>query len=142
SEPREITAGKPPSYSVIPVVGDGKWIWTEPPKGETGYLEPRPYRARVGIELVGTGYASGITATTTAPIECPEQKIENVKVSTDGCQAKVRSLTDGSAQLILSAAEIQAGQTISAAAEFELTISKQYYAYKQEMFPSQQKVPR
>src|SRR5262245_48799668 len=87
--PRQITTGEPPSYSVIPVVGDGKWIWTEPPKDETGYLEPRSYRARVGIELVGTGYASGITATTTVPIECPEQKIESFKVSTQGCQAKV-----------------------------------------------------
>src|SRR5205807_7243707 len=121
-EPWDITAGKPPSFAVIPVVGDGKWIWTQPPKDETGYLEPRPYRARVGIELVGTGYASGITATTTAPIECPEQKIEDVKVSTEGCQAKVRSLTDGSAQLLLSAPEIQSGHTISAVAEVELTI--------------------
>ena len=42
----------PPAFSVIPVVGDGKWIWTAPPQGETGYLEPRPYRLEVGIEIV------------------------------------------------------------------------------------------
>jgi hypothetical protein len=137
-----VTPGRPPSFSVVPVVGDGKWIWTEPPKNEKGYLEPRPYRARVGVELVGTGYAQRITATTTAPIDCPEQKIENVKVSADGCHAKVRALAEGAAQLILYADEIRAGQTISAAAEFELTISKQYHGYQQDMFPSQQKVPR
>jgi len=127
---------------VIPVVGDGKWIWTEPPKGETGYLEPRPYRARVGVEITGTGHAQRIMATTTAPIDCPEQKVESVKVHTQGCEAKVRALAPGAAQLILSAPEVQLGQTISAAAEFELTIHKQYHGYAQEMFPSQQKVPR
>jgi transglutaminase-like putative cysteine protease len=139
---RTISSGRPPSYSVVPVVGDGKWIWTEPPKTERGYLEPRSYRARVGVELIGTGYAGRIMATTTAPIECAEQKIESVKVRTEGCQAKVRALAEGAAQLILSAPEIQAGQTISAEAEFELTISKQYHGYGPAMFPAQQKPPR
>ena len=33
---------KPPSFAVIPVVGDGKWIWKDPPAdGQSGYLEPR-----------------------------------------------------------------------------------------------------
>jgi hypothetical protein len=141
-ELQTISPGRPPSFSIIPVVGDGKWIWTEPPKTERGYLESRPYRARVGIELVGTGLAQRIMATTTAPIECPEQKIDDVTVRTQGCQAKVRALTDGAAQLILSAPEIRAGQVISAEAEFELTISKQYHGYRRDMFPSQQKVPR
>jgi len=137
-----VSPGRPPSFSIVPVVGDGKWIWTEPPKDKTGYLEPRSYRARVGIELVGTGYARGIAAATTAPIECPEQKIENVTISTRGCQAKLRELRPGAVQLYLSAAEIQAGQSISATAEYELTIYKQYHGFRQEMFPSQQKPPR
>ncbi len=137
-----LSTGRPPSFSVVPVVGDGKWIWTAPPTSQRGYLEHRPYRARVGIELVGTGYARRIMATTTAPIQCDEQKIESVKVDAQGCQAKLRALTDGAAQLILSAPEIHAGQTIAAEAEFALTISKQYHGYRQDMFPSQQKVPR
>jgi hypothetical protein len=76
------------------------------------------------------------------PIECPEQKIEDVKVSGEGCQAKVRRLAEGAAQLFLYADEIAAGQTIAAAAEFTLTISKQYHGYRQDLFPSQQRVPR
>ena len=46
-------ATAPPAFSVIPVVGDGKWIWTKPPERETGYLEPRTYRREIGIELQG-----------------------------------------------------------------------------------------
>ncbi len=96
-ELQTLSPGHPPSFSVIPVVGDGKWIWTAPPTSQRGYLEPRPYRARVGIELVGTGDARRIMATTTAPIQCEEQKVDSVKVNAQGCQAKVRALTDGAA---------------------------------------------
>ena len=63
----------PPAFSVIPVVGDGKWIWKEPPADETGYLEPREYSLSVGIELAGRGNAGQIKATTTFPVDCPEQ---------------------------------------------------------------------
>ena len=34
-----------PVSSFEPVVGDGKWIWREPPKEERGYLEPRLFEA-------------------------------------------------------------------------------------------------
>src|SRR5215469_14687241 len=56
----------PPAFSVIPVVGDGRWIWKEPPEGETGYLEPRSYDVSVGIEMEGTGSATDIISTTAA----------------------------------------------------------------------------
>jgi hypothetical protein len=52
------------TFSVIPVVGDGKWIWNKPPEGQTGYLEPRPFESTIGIELQGQGGATQIKAST------------------------------------------------------------------------------
>lgn len=40
--PESVDSLPPPVFGVVPVVGDAKWIWTKPPHGETGYLEPRP----------------------------------------------------------------------------------------------------
>ena len=66
------------------MVGDGKWIWTKPPAGETGYLDPRPYRLEVGIEIVGRGNAWQIKATTPVPVPCPEQKLDEEKIECAG----------------------------------------------------------
>ncbi|HEV3338928.1 MAG TPA: transglutaminase domain-containing protein [Pirellulales bacterium] len=131
----------PPAYSVIPVVGDGRWIWREPPEGETGYLEPRPYDVSVGIELEGTGPASDITTTTVAPLEYPEQKILESSIDVRGCRAEVRKLAEGAGQLVLAAAEIGAGQVIRAVARFRMTLFKQYFGYHAEQFPARQEVP-
>ena len=49
----------PPAFSIIPVVGDGKWIWTKPPQ-EIGYLEPRRFELQIGIQQQGRGNAAGI----------------------------------------------------------------------------------
>ena len=38
AEAAEVYGPAPPSFSIVPVGGDGKWIWTKPPK-KTGYLE-------------------------------------------------------------------------------------------------------
>ncbi len=89
----------PCAASIIPVVGDGKWIWTKPPI-ETGYLEPRRYDLSIGIELEGTGNAFQVKATTPAPIQLPEQKIQNVKIEKQGCLAALRPLSEGAGQLI------------------------------------------
>ena len=64
-----------PTRSVIPVVGDGKWVWTKPPANETGYLEPRSYELKVGIAITGRGNATAIKATTPVPLPLPEQQI-------------------------------------------------------------------
>lgn len=130
-----------PAYSVIPVVGDGKWIWTEPPDGETGYLEPRPYDLSIGIRLQGAGPAGEIMSTTTVPVDHPEQKIESVEIETQGCQAKLRKLADGAGQLLLTAAGISRGQIIQAVARFRLTLFKQYFGYHADQFPARQKAP-
>jgi hypothetical protein len=131
----------PPAFSVIPVVGDGRWTWTEPPKGETGYLEPRSYDLSIGIQLEATGDAAGITSTTAAPLDYPEQKIESVKIETAGCQAKLRRLADGAGQLLLTAADVARGQIISAVARYRLTLFKQYHGFTADHFPAKQKIP-
>ncbi|HVC92125.1 MAG TPA: transglutaminase-like domain-containing protein [Pirellulales bacterium] len=132
---------RPSAYSVIPVVGDGRWIWREPPENETGYLEPRPYKLSVGIRLEGSGPASDLTSTTTVPIEYPEQKIDDVQLKTSGCEARLRTLSEGAGQLLLLAPGIERGQVVSAVAEYHLTLFKQYQAYDRERFPVKQKVP-
>ncbi len=106
----------PPAFTVIPVVGDGKWIWTQPPQGQTGYLEPRPFLLNVGIELVGQGDGAQIRATTPVPIACPEQKIDEERIETHGCEAQVREIAPDARQLSLFAPGIASGQTIAAVA--------------------------
>ncbi|HUY33438.1 MAG TPA: transglutaminase-like domain-containing protein [Pirellulales bacterium] len=132
---------RPRAYSVIPVVGDGRWIWREPPQDERGYLEPRSYKLSIGIQLEGSGSASDLTSTTTVPVEFPEQKIDDVQLKTSGCEARLRKLSEGSGQLLLSAAAIEIGQVVSAVAEYRLTLFKQYQAYDRERFPVKQQVP-
>ena len=130
-----------PTHSVIPVVGDGQWIWNEPPKNETGYLEPRSYKLDVGIEMTGRGNAWQVAATTPVPVACPEQKIEEERVVAQGCEAQIRSLSDYSRQLCVSAAQLGEGQTISAVAHFKLTLRKQNHAFQRDQFPDEQKIP-
>ncbi len=131
----------PPAFSVIPVVGDGKFIWTKPPPDQTGYLEPRPYSVSVGIELTGQGSGTQIKATTPLPVDCPEQKLEGGDVQTQGCEAQVRNVGECARQLYLSAPQIAQGQTISAKVSYKATICKQYMNYQRDQFPQKQTVP-
>jgi len=130
-----------PAYTVIPVVGDGHWIWTAPPAEGRGFLEPRPFSLDLGIELEGTGSAEEIISTTTAPLEFPEQKIEDVQLETDGCEAHLRELAPGAGQLVLEAAGIERGQQIKAVAHYRLTLFKQYFGYQRDQFPEKQDPP-
>lgn len=134
-------ACRPPAFSVVPVVGDGRWIWRGPPADQTGYLEPRSYSLDVGIEMEGLGGATEILSTTTVPVEHPEQKIEDVQIETRGCEAALRMLAPGAGQLVVSAGQIAKGQIISAVAHFKLTLKKEYHAYSPEQFPLKQKLP-
>ena len=131
-----------PAYSVVPVVGDGKWIWNEPPKDATGYLEPRSYTLKIGIELEGLGAGSEIMASTPVPVAHAEQKIDDVKIETQGCEAASRETAPGAGQLFLSAANIAAKQVVSAFAYYKLTLFKQYQAYERDQFPAKQEPPR
>jgi hypothetical protein len=132
---------QPPAWQIIPVVGDGKWIWTEPPK-EKGYLEPRQFELSIGVELQGKGDAAEIKATTPVPLEAPEQKIDDVTVETDGCAAEIRKLTTDSSKLFLAAPGIAAGQSIVARARYKLTLLKQYHGYEKDQFPATQKISK
>ncbi len=130
-----------PTHSIIPVVGDGKWIWTEPPQQGTGYLEPRSYELSIGVELEGTGGATQIKASTPVPVEHAEQKVDNVRLETQGCQAQLRELAPGAGQLILAAPSIAKGQVVRAIAHYKLTLFKRYDAYTAEKFPAKQPAP-
>ncbi|HWC90491.1 MAG TPA: transglutaminase domain-containing protein [Pirellulales bacterium] len=129
----------PPAFSVIPVVGDGHWIWNEPPADETGYLEPRSYSLDIGIELEGLGEADSLLATTPVPVEHPEQKIEEFHVETEGCEATVRELAAGMGQLLLSADSLAQGAVARAIVHYKLTLFKQSFNYERDQFPAQQK---
>jgi hypothetical protein len=131
----------PPAYSVIPVVGDGKWIWTQPPTDGVGYLEPRSYDLDIGIELEGSGSAMDVMSTTTAPVAFPEQTIESVRIETSGCEAQLRELTPGAGQLFLAAEGIESGQVVKAVAHYRLKLFKQYWGFKREQFPEKQELP-
>lgn len=132
----------PPAYSVVPVVGDGDWVWNEPPENETGYLESRQYSVEVGIELTGRAAAWQIQATTPFPIECPEQKIEELQIEAQGCEAGVRQVAAHAAQLWLKAPAVHAGQMVRAVARCRVTLSKQYHGFHRDQFPAQQTAPR
>ncbi|HEY2147063.1 MAG TPA: hypothetical protein VGH32_03950, partial [Pirellulales bacterium] len=122
----------PPAFSIIPVVGDGKWIWTTPPVGQTGYLEPRPFSSTIGIELQGQGGATQIKASTPIPVPCPEQKIESEDIETEGCEAEIREVGPFARQLFLAAPQIGVGETIRAVIRQKLTIAKEYLGFQRE----------
>jgi hypothetical protein len=129
------------THSVVPVVGDGKWIWTEPPKDQTGYLEPREYEVSIGLEMQGKGDASRLQATTPVPSEFPEQKIDKLEILTEGCEARIAPLTSGAAQLEMAAPGIGKGQVIRAIARMRMTLRKQYHGFAKEQFPAKQQLP-
>lgn len=124
--------------SVVPVVGDGRWIWQGPPATDRGYLERRPFKLKTGIEIEGTGPATLIQATTPVPVAYDEQIIDDRKFETDGCEAQVRVLSEGAAQLHLAASSIAAGQKIVAYVHDRIELLKQYHAYSASMFPAKQ----
>jgi hypothetical protein len=130
-----------PAWSIIPVVGDGKWIWTKPPEGQTGYLEPRPYELSIGVELQGQGDAMQIRASTPVPLPHEEQQVDDVKIEAEGCEASIQQVGQGAAQLLLAAPSIRRGQRIAAIARYKLTLKKQYRGHQCDHFPAQQPEP-
>src|SRR5688500_3654274 len=131
-----------PAWAVIPVVGDGKWIWTEPPKDQTGYLESRQYELSIGIEVEGNGEAVQLRASTPVPTGPPTQQIDEVRLETDGCGARLQAVGEGAGQLLMAAGRICRGQTIRAVAHYKLTLRKQYLGHEQADFPIEQVLPK
>lgn len=134
-------SAEPPTRSVIPVVGDGKWIWNKPPEDATGYLEPRRFRLRVGIDITGKGPVEGVTATTPVPISAPEQEIVSERVRTESAQGVIESIASQARQLRIFVQQLGRGEKASAVAEFELELRKQYFGYEKKTFPAAQAVP-
>jgi hypothetical protein len=138
--PAQSAAMPMPTFSVIPVVGDGKWIWKTPPQDQTGYLEPRDYELSIGIEIEGTGNATNVKATSVAPVKLPEQEVLDAKIETrGGCEGALRAVSAEAGQLVLFALS---GQVIHAAAIYKLRVKKSYFGYQQDQFPLAQKVSK
>ena len=135
----ELFSHAPAAFDVVPVVGDGKWIWNEPPKDEEGYLEPRPFELKIGIELKTSGKKSQVIAGTPVPVDFPEQKIEDQSIEKKGCDAEIRTLDNGAASLIVRSSH-SASKVVKATATFKLLLHKQYQRYSKDKFPPSQKL--
>lgn len=127
----------PPAFSLIPVVGDGKWIWREPP-AQTGLLEPREFSLTTRIEWRGRGDATDLWATTVAPVAHPEQEPLESETVVDGCAAEVRALAGTAAQFVATAPRIAAGQRIVAELRQRWRLFKTNHGFSRERFPQQQ----
>lgn len=133
------SATAPQSFAVIPVVGDGKWIWRDPPSdGQKGYLEPRLFEVEVGIHFRGNGNASRLRATTVAPVGFSEQEITDFRIETSGCNAAINQITDSAAQFVMAAPQIVKGQVVSAIARYRMNLKKDFRAFERDIFPIEQ----
>ena len=143
--PQRVTTGEQsqqgPIRSVVPVVGDGRWIWTGPPTSERGYLEQRAFRLKTGIEIESTGNVHDIQATTPLPSAYAEQVIEQRKFDAPVGSAQVRQLTPGAAQLLFTVPSMSKGQRAAAYVTDELLLMKQYHGYDAKRFPAKQAIP-
>ncbi len=135
--PRIWEGSTPPAFSLIPVVGDGRWIWREPP-AETGLLEPREFSLTTRIEWRGKGDATSLWATTVAPVAHPEQELLDAEIVVEGCAAETRALADTAAQFIATAPRIVAGQRIVAELRQRWRLYKSSHGFSRERFPFEQ----
>ncbi len=130
-----------PTYGTIPVVGDGKWIWTKPPEKQTGYLEPRSFEVTTEIKSTGQGPATNLIAATVLPSEFPEQKIigdRKGKTESNASGYAIQSLANGARQLVMSVGRVADGQVNFVRTKFRFQISKSYQGYKRDQFPPKQ----
>lgn len=135
-------AGPPtPLYSITPVVGDGRWIWREPPPTARGYLEPREFSVVTTIRWTGQGAASDLAAAAVVPPPLAEQEILAQEVTTDGCAAEIQQLAECAWQLSSTLPELGPDQTASATVRQRLRICKSYFGHAREQFPQKQHVP-
>lgn len=125
-----------PTHSIIPVVGDGKWISKKPPEEPVGNYDTRKFKVSVGIEVEGTGSTSNFIATTVAPVQSPEQEIESVKIEKSGCEALLQGLCGTAGRLNVSANSIRKGQRLSAFANYEIKLSKTYHGFSTDTLSS------
>lgn len=132
------SSSKPPAFSITPVVGDGKWIWNDPPN-ETGLLEPREFDVDIGMHFTARGDSSELYGTTVAPATFPEQVILDSKIETQNCDARLENVADGVTQLQLYSEFLGNGQQAQATARFRLKIFKSHQGFDKTSFPEVQK---
>jgi transglutaminase-like putative cysteine protease len=127
-----------PTFSITPIIGDGRWIWRDPPVGQSGYLEPRLFDLAINIRWEGTGTATDLAASCVAPVAHGEQEIVDAEVFGDGCSAEVQALGQTAAQLVAAAPLIERGQVLEATARWRLQLFKAYQGYERDRFPAEQ----
>lgn len=130
-----------PTHSISPVVGDGKWISKEPPKEPVGNYDTRKFKVTVGVEVEGTGNTTNFIATTVAPVQSPEQKIESVSIEKSGCISVLQGLSGTAGRLNVSAASINRGQRISAFANYEIELSKTFHGFSTKTLSNRSEFP-
>ena len=129
-------------FSVIPVNGDGRWIWRDPPANDRGYLEPREFEVRIRISCESRGETVGLRAATVAPVAFPEQEIISSEIVTQACAARLVQLGETAAQLMLSAPRLMGGQIAIAELCQKIKLSKSYHGFADGNFPHEQKLSR
>lgn len=130
-----------PTFSVTPVIGDGKWIWTTPPEDEQGYLEPRYFDITTEIKSTGNGDAANLVAATVLPSEFPEQKIVGNKdgaLTGNASSISVQPLTFGARQLVMTIGRITEGQVNIARSTVRVELFKSYFGFEKDQFPEKQ----
>ncbi|MEQ1902758.1 MAG: transglutaminase-like domain-containing protein [Pirellulaceae bacterium] len=130
------------TFSVIPVVGDGKWIWRDPPSDARGYLEPREFEVRVRITCEAREETTKLRAATVVPVAFPEQEIISSEIATKGCEAQLVQLGETAAQLMLFAPRLLGGQLVAAELQQKIKLCKSYHGYEGASFPREQKLSR
>ena len=131
----------PPAFSIIPVVGDGKWIWTKPPAGRraTSIRVPTAWRS------ASRSWAAAMRGRSRPRRLCPcpvrNRSWTRRNSMRRAARPRLRSSGPQSRQLCLAVPQIADGQVVSAVARYNLTLYKQYHAYRREQFPAEQTVP-
>jgi hypothetical protein len=138
-----------PTFGTIPVVGDGKWIWTRPPEKEKGQLEPRTFETQLEIRATGRGQARNLIAGTVMPAEFPEQKFvqdwKGAKTESAGsapCRVSVQRLSHDSQQMLMMAESLAEGQVAIARCVFRMQLTKSYLGFGRDQFPAKQDFSR
>lgn len=135
-----------PTFGVSVVTGDGKWIWTKPPKNQKGYLEPRTFEVTTQIKATGRGPARNLVAATVAPTDFAEQKrspkFTKPIFKNDGCESGYQSLTPFATQFVLKANTIVDEQVVTATAVDRFEVSKSFFGFERDQFPAKQKISR
>ncbi len=67
--------------------------------------------------------------------------MDEEKIEAQGGEAAIEELGPQSRQLCLAVPQLADGQVVSAVARYNLTLYKQYHAYRREQFPAEQTVP-